>query len=135
MRLNPFFQVTLHLPSNRPQENHERRLKWTILVLKCQQKLTILVFRSMLPSSRKSNLEQSAVVEASTSSSVLIPSLELSDTKVYAPQIRTLLGIAAHFCTVVVVWGASAGHRMSLEGCQHPCGQRRLRRSHPDAYL
>ena len=36
--------------------------------------------------------------------SLLLSSLELSDTKVYAPQIRALLGIAAHVCTVVLVW-------------------------------
>ena len=30
-------------------------------------------------------------------SSLLLSSLELSDTKVYAPQIRALLGTASHF--------------------------------------
>ena len=33
---------------------------------------------------------------------LLLSSLELSDTKVYEPQIRARLGIAAHFCEVVV---------------------------------
>ena len=33
-----------------------------------------------------------------TSSSLLLSSLELSDTQVYEPQIRALLGTAAHFC-------------------------------------
>ena len=47
---------------------------------------------------------------SSSSSSSLLPlSLELSDTKVYEPPIRALLGIAAHFWKVV-------------------CPQRRLRR-------
>ena len=38
---------------------------------------------------------------ADPSSSLLLSSLELSDAKVYAPQIRALLGTAAHFCEVV----------------------------------
>jgi len=37
-----------------------------------------------------------------TSSSVLLSSLELSDTKVYEPSIRARLGTASHFCKVVV---------------------------------
>ena len=38
---------------------------------------------------------------SSSSSSLLISSLELSDTKVYEHQIRALLGTAAYFCKVV----------------------------------
>ena len=34
--------------------------------------------------------------------SLLLPSLELSDAKVFEPQIRALLGTASHFCEVVV---------------------------------
>jgi len=37
------------------------------------------------------------------SSSVLLSSPELSDTKVYEPYIRALLGTASHFCEVVVL--------------------------------
>ena len=37
------------------------------------------------------------------SSSLLLSSLELSDTKVYALQIRARLGTAAHLCKVVVL--------------------------------
>ena len=33
-------------------------------------------------------------------SSLLLPNLELSDTKVYEPSIRARLGTAAHFCDV-----------------------------------
>jgi len=40
-----------------------------------------------------------------SSSSLLLSSLELSDTKVYEPEIRTLLGTAAHFCKVVAMLG------------------------------
>jgi len=36
-------------------------------------------------------------------SSLLHSSLELSDTKVYEPYVRALLGTAAHFCKVVVL--------------------------------
>jgi len=36
-----------------------------------------------------------------SSSSLLLLSLELSDTKVYEPQIRAFLGTASHFCEVV----------------------------------
>jgi len=36
-------------------------------------------------------------------SSLLLPTLELSDTNVYEPEIRARLGTAAHFCEVVVL--------------------------------
>ena len=36
-------------------------------------------------------------------SSLLLSSLELSDTKVYEPEIGALLGTASHFCEVVVL--------------------------------
>ena len=38
----------------------------------------------------------------SSSSSLLLSSLELSDSKVYEPYIRARLGTATHFCEVVV---------------------------------
>ena len=38
-----------------------------------------------------------------SSSSLLLSSLELSDTQVYAPEIRALLGTAAHFYRLVVL--------------------------------
>jgi len=41
--------------------------------------------------------------EQVSSPSVLLSSLELSNTKVYEPQIRALLGTASHFCEVVVL--------------------------------
>ena len=45
-----------------------------------------------------------AVAGLSTSSfSLLLSSLELSDTKVYEPYTRALLGAASHFCEVVVL--------------------------------
>ena len=37
------------------------------------------------------------------SASLLLSSLELSDTNVYEPYTRALLGTAAHFCQVVVL--------------------------------
>ena len=40
---------------------------------------------------------------SSSSSSLLLSSLELSDTQVYGPQIRVLLGTASYFCEVVVL--------------------------------
>jgi len=40
---------------------------------------------------------------ASSASSLLLSSLELSDTKVYEPEIRALLRTAAHFCKVGVL--------------------------------
>ena len=39
-----------------------------------------------------------------TSSCLLLSILELSDTKVFEPLIRALLGTAAHFCEVLVDW-------------------------------
>ena len=38
----------------------------------------------------------------STSSPFVLSSLELSDTDVYAPYLRALLGTASHFCEIVV---------------------------------
>jgi hypothetical protein len=37
------------------------------------------------------------------SSSLLLSSLEVSDTQVYAPEIRALLGTASHFCETFVL--------------------------------
>ena len=39
----------------------------------------------------------------SFSSSLLLSSLELSDSQVYVPETRALLGTASHFCEVVVL--------------------------------
>ena len=38
-------------------------------------------------------------------------SLELSDTKVFAPSIRALFGATSHFCEVVVLTLRSERHR------------------------
>jgi len=38
-----------------------------------------------------------------SSSSLLLSRLELSETQVYEPYIRALLGTASHFCEVVVL--------------------------------
>ena len=47
-----------------------------------------------------------------SSSSLLLSSLELSDTKVYQPLVRALLGTAAHFCQVVGSGAAGGGGSM-----------------------
>ena len=39
----------------------------------------------------------------SSSSSLLLSSLDLSDTRIYEPSIRALLGTARHFCSAVVL--------------------------------
>ena len=49
-----------------------------------------------------------------SSSSLLLSSLELSDTKVYEPSIRARLGTAAHFCGVVVLADTLAPRRISF---------------------
>ena len=58
----------------------------------------------------------------SSSSSLLLTSLELSDTTVYAPQIRARLGTAAHFCEVVVLkfdpWIPKKGYQGRNAECQ-----------------
>ena len=41
--------------------------------------------------------------DTSTSSSSLLASLDLSNTSIYEPQIRALLGTAPHFCQTVVL--------------------------------
>jgi len=43
------------------------------------------------------------LIRAFFSSSLLLSSLELSDTKVYEPYIRARLGTAAHLCEVIVL--------------------------------
>jgi len=40
---------------------------------------------------------------AGSSSSLLLSSLQLSDTTIYEPSVRALLGTASHFCPVVVL--------------------------------
>jgi len=50
------------------------------------------------------------------SSSVLLSSLELSDTQVYEPLIRALLGTASHFCEVVVLKLRTAGGETGADG-------------------
>ena len=44
-----------------------------------------------------------AGTQASSSSSLLLSSLELSDTPIYEPQAGAPLGTASHFCEVVVL--------------------------------
>ena len=61
------------------------------------------------------------------SSSLLLSSLESSDTKVYDPVIRALLGTAAHFCKVdggdqLHVRFARRGEEVGVEA-HHLCGQ------------
>ena len=46
--------------------------------------------------------EAGGVFVRSSSSTALLSSLELSDTKVYGPELRALLGTAAQSCKVVV---------------------------------
>jgi len=52
-----------------------------------------------------------------SSSSLLLSSLELSDTQVCEPQIRALLGAAAHFCEVVVLKLRTVCG-LTVRGCQ-----------------
>ena len=62
-----------------------------------------------------------------SSSSLLLSSLELSDTKVYAPQIRALLGTASHFCEVVVLrLRARAADGVALDVLLQPLHHPRL---------
>ena len=56
------------------------------------------------PSSEPLHISDSLRANGSvSSSSLLLSSLELSDTQVYAPQIRALLGTASHFCKAAVL--------------------------------
>jgi len=49
------------------------------------------------------DMDQMGAHITSSSSSVLLSSLQLSDTQVYEPQIQALLGTASHFCEVFVL--------------------------------
>ena len=51
-----------------------------------------------------------------SSSSLLLSSLELSDTKVYEPQIRALLGTASHFCRQNTGFSTQSGPKTSAPG-------------------
>jgi len=55
----------------------------------------------------------------SSSASLILSSLELSDTKVYEPYVRALLRTASHSCEVVVLESrtASVGHTRERVGC------------------
>ena len=53
-----------------------------------------------------------------TSSSLLLSSPELSDTKVYESQIRALLRTASHFCEGVVLTSSSSAC-LGLTDCFH----------------
>ena len=46
-------------------------------------------------------------------------SLKLSDTRVYEPQIRALLGTASHFCEVIVLKLRTEGHRVAGDSNYH----------------
>ena len=59
-------------------------------------------------------------------SSLLLSRLELSDTHVYEPKIRALLGTAAHFCKVVVLKSrtdSTSGLRGPGRASTHPCSE------------
>ena len=68
-------------------------------------------FRESPGSSSRSGAASSAPASSATrssprsssSSSPSLSSLEMSDTKVYEPEIRALLGTASHFCVVGVL--------------------------------
>ena len=60
-------------------------------------------FQASTFSTWRSRIPSSVSVYSSSSSSLLLSSLELSDTKVYGPQIRALLGTASHFCEIAVL--------------------------------
>jgi hypothetical protein len=53
----------------------------------------------------------------SISSSLLLPSLVLSDRRVYQPDIRARLGTTAHFCNVVVTRKPTTQLSLTLQGC------------------
>jgi len=58
---------------------------------------------------------------SSSLSSLLLPSLELSDTKVYEPSIRARLGTASHFCLVVVLkLRTKAGGSLGQQAFEEP---------------
>ena len=65
---------------------------------------------------------------AGLSLSLLLSSLKLSDTEVYEPPLRALLGTASHFCEVVVLkLRTSSGEPLAIgrgildgESRQHP---------------
>jgi len=68
-----------------------------------------------------------------SSSSLLLSSLESSDTQVYEPLIRALLGTAAHFCELVVlkVLPSRSAAVQTLRASRGPCA-RPWRRTAPE---
>ena len=67
-----------------------------------------------------------------SASSCLLSSLELSDTKVYAPKIRALLGTAAHFCEVVSRRGIDLNDSARLGGVSGGVECLEIEERHPD---
>ena len=60
--------------------------------------------------------------------SSLFSSLELSDTKVYKPQIRALLGTAAHLCKEVVLKLRAGGGAVPAETRSEPSSEKQSAR-------
>ena len=75
-------------------------------------------------STRQQSRHSSASKTSSTSSpSLLLWSLEFSDTIIYEPEIRALLGTASHFCEAVALRAVPLGTVLNLgvpTHCMHP---------------
>jgi len=67
-----------------------------------------------LPDLHVEPLEFRFLCLGSSSSSLLLSSLELSNTKVYEPYVRSRRGTAAHFCEVAVLKLRTGEERVEL---------------------
>ena len=77
---------------------------------------------------------QHGLLESSSSLSLL--SLELSDTKVYGPEIRARIGTAAHFCKAVVLKFAHVTPHIQLQSMSEINGLSHVSlHSHIDNFL
>ena len=75
---------------------------------------------------RLSTLAETVNFCAPSSSSSLLSSLELSDTQVYEPWIRALLGTASHFCSFVYRPPSMMPAKLSIEMMmgEHPAARK-----------
>ena len=62
-----------------------------------------MVFK-FVPGVDSGTRNRSPGLDPSLRPSLLLPSLELSDTKVFEPEIRARRGTAAHFCEAIVLF-------------------------------
>ena len=124
MNSAPDIQGTAHNFPSKYKKRTQFRFKSGLCCVVCGQPLASYESCEPLSSSVSGELLSSSVSGADPSFSLLLSRLESSDTKVYAPKIRALLGTASHFCEVASLEERSPSS-LSLERPVGACVNRR----------